>query len=417
MLLYAYRFFFYPILKFTFWALSPFSTKVKKGLQLRNPGPNGITPWIRGPQGQRPIWIHCASGEFEYAKPILEVLKHDLPWIKTMVTYFSPTYAEAIEKDQRVDFATPLPWDQPQVVDEFIRHHHPRVLLVARTDLWPELLKAAQNHQVPTLLFAATLSADSVKMTSFLSRIFLKWRLNFLNEIFCVTELDQQSFKSLLLSTPVRVEGDPRYDQVLHRLKNPRKLKDELRPQNGRPVFVCGSTWPEDEHVILKIAGEILKEGFNLILVPHEPSPSHLENIERELKGFKVIRYSQAEAWRTDEILLVDQVGILAELYLWGDIAFVGGSFRRSVHSVMEPFAAGLPVIVGPHYQNNREAQEFMRENNLFIRSVSTSDDFLESLLELKKQLSPELTNKIKNSVTSKAGGSKRVVKWLEPYL
>ena len=59
--------------------------------------------------------------------------------------------------------------------------------------------------------------------------------------------------------------------------------------------------------------------------------------------------------------MIVDQIGILAELYTWGQAAFVGGSFRKQVHSVMEPLACGIPVAVGPFHQNNREALEFQQ--------------------------------------------------------
>jgi 3-deoxy-D-manno-octulosonic-acid transferase len=129
------------------------------------------------------------------------------------------------------------------------------------------------------------------------------------------------------------------------------------------PVFVAGSTWNEDEEVLFEALPALLRDKkLKWIIAPHEPSPSHISALGRRLKeqNLDFQLWSKAETWEAP-VLLVDQVGVLAELYLYGDIAFVGGSFKSKVHSVMEPLAAGCPTMVGPYHANNREALEFQK--------------------------------------------------------
>jgi 3-deoxy-D-manno-octulosonic-acid transferase len=159
---------------------------------------------------------------------------------------------------------------------------------------------------------------------------------------------------------PIFVLGDTRFDQVQFRLKNPKALPAQLRPT--LPALVAGSTWPQDERILIEgLAPLLLKQKIQMLLVPHEPTNAHIQSLERQLTkaGLQFQKYSDGLAWTSAQVLIVDQVGVLAELYQWANIAFVGGSFKASVHSVMEPLGAGCLTLVGPYYSNNREALEF----------------------------------------------------------
>ena len=176
--------------------------------------------------------------------------------------------------------------------------------------------------------------------------------------------------------------------------------------------------------VLWRVLHEAIKSGaLRLILVPHEPTKGHLQSLEKQLAkmGIKGSRYSQAENWDT-EVLLVDQIGILAELYSWGDIAFVGGSFRGSVHSVMEPLAAGLITLVGPHHGNNREALEFkslpLPQGPDFTMVISCRDkkDLKETLAKLAMNRAhiSEWKSTIQDEVQRRTGATARLTLALE---
>ncbi|MES2857251.1 MAG: glycosyltransferase N-terminal domain-containing protein, partial [Bdellovibrionota bacterium] len=146
---FIYRFFGWPLLRGAFLLAAPILPKIKEGLQQRQG-----QPWLAGPKQSNPFWFHCASGEFEYAKPVIREIKKREPTARILVTYFSPTMANAIKKFEGVDFAAPVPWDTQSSLQEFIDYHRPRALLIARTDAWPEMVATSRANGIPSLLFS-----------------------------------------------------------------------------------------------------------------------------------------------------------------------------------------------------------------------------------------------------------------------
>lgn len=357
----------------------------------------------------RPFWIHAASGEIEYARPVIRELKKKHPHIPIIVTYSSPSAKKILENLPEVDLWTAMPWELPWKIQSFIKKWNPRALLFARTDVWPVVADVAKKQGLPTALFSATFAENSSRLTS-LSHYLTRHTLNSLTEIHCVSMEDLHNLEPLKLQVPCHVTGDTRFDQVFHRLANPRPLKGELIPSPEDFVFIAGSTWPEDEAVLLPSLPKI--KNARLIIAPHETTKAHLEKLEQQIKdlGMTSIRYSVATSWPASSILIIDQVGILAELYTWGDIAFVGGSFKKQVHSVMEPLAAGLPVLVGPFHHNNREALFYQKKNfssGLIVQVVHDSEDvvvlvnrLLKSRLKLT-QIKSEICSEIEKNRNS----------------
>jgi 3-deoxy-D-manno-octulosonic-acid transferase len=184
--------------------------------------------------------------------------------------------------------------------------------------------------------------------------------LSFVDRIYCVSPEDTSNVEALLPNAHVETFGDTRYDQVRFRLDHPKPLPEALKP--ALPCLVAGSTWSEDEEVLLpSLTGLLRDRRLQLILVPHEPDPKHIQALRERLSREKLdyVLFSEGRKWTEESVLLVDKVGFLAELYPWGQMAFVGGSFKRSVHSVMEALGAGCMTLVGPYHLNNREAIEF----------------------------------------------------------
>ena len=411
-----YRHLLIPLVLFFLKALRPLlSPKIKKMMEERET-PQRPVIWAK------PIWIHASSGEIEYAKPVIRELKSRYPEIPILVTYFSPSALKLIQGIPEIDFVLPLPFDHRKKVKAFIDYANPTAVLFARTDVWPELALQLNQKKIPTLLFAATLSTDSGRAQG-LGKFLARFAFDQLSEISCVNEEDQRVFTELGVSTNVRVQGDTRYDQVAYRLENPKNLKEELRPPPGR-VLVVGSSWPQDEAVIFGGFADWLSQNGQIILAPHETNENHLQQIEAKLKalGLNCQRYSTATHFQNSVILLVDQVGILPELYAWGSIAFVGGSFKDRVHSVMEPLAAGLPVIVGPHILNNREALhfnlQFLQDKNTVVTVAKGVEDFknqlevLGSITTTVDKNGKSISQIIKKMMAAKTGVSSAIASW-----
>lgn len=386
---FLYRMFFYPLAYVVLQVLRPFlKGKTRQMIEDKNKSFFEIKKGTAADIAtQKPFWIHAASGEIEYARPILRALKNKFPQIPVIITFSSPSAKKILQGLTEVDAWGSLPWDFPAECEQFLEKWQPRAFLIARTDVWPVMAEKCRQKNIPSLLFAATFAANSSRLKGPSAKI-TRWALNQLAEIHCVSTEDLQQVQILQLKTPVKVMGDTRFDQVFHRLQHPKPVKKELAPSKGTPVLVAGSTWPEDEKVLLPSFAKI-KNSCKMILAPHEIHESHLSGLEKSLRelGLNVCRYSQSSQWQDQEVLILDQMGILAELYTWGSFAFVGGSFKKQVHSVMEPLAAGLPVIVGPYHQNNREALHFksIRVNDFNV--VTEVNDIAEMSAAFEKVL------------------------------
>lgn len=405
-----YRLTYRPLLWLTY-ALGLFNPKIRKGFQLRR-SVNGVKPWLNTFPHSKPLWFHCASGEYEYAKPVIRLLKKNNPQQKILVTYFSPSVEKPLRDATDIDFFCPTPWDQKSLWQEFINHHQPRALLVARTDVWPMMIAQAQKNRIPSLLFSKTVNAQK----SWLQKTFSTGLLRKLNEIFCVSPEDRdQLYQQLKPYNKIHSAGDTRYDQCFYRLQNGKVLK----PLNNfnKPIFVAGSTWPKDEEVLLPLIQESIR-SVSFILAPHEPSPEHLKSISQELqkREIKFQFYSQINSWDPEAVLIIDRVGILADLYGWAQFSFVGGSMGRSVHSVMEPLAQGNLTFVGPHHYNNREAMTFkdMAIRNIApVQVVQNADELKNQFMKLYPQWGRDHQFDLQMAVKNKCGTSQLVVKWI----
>lgn len=425
---FIYRYFLMPVLKFILESFSfLFPEKLQKYIADRK---NSNWPTL----SSSPIWIHASSGEIEYAKSLVRELKNQWPQRPILVTYSSVSAVKLIKNFPGIDALVPAPWDDRQSVEKFLNFFKPQIGLFARTDVWPEMAYKCRQKKIPTLLFAATLSEKSSRKNSL-----ARWAFNQLTEIYAVSEADAHVFANLHLSTPVTIAGDTRYDQVFYRLQNLQKLEVSFTP-NANLVLVAGSTWPEDESVLLEILPDWIKQGHRCVLAPHEVDPVRLKKLQQNLQqkliasGLnlqQIQMYSEIrrQSW-SSPILLVDQIGILQEIYTWGNLAFVGGSFKAKVHSVMEPLCAGLPVFVGPHHDNNREALKFQNvlipgTSETLVSMVANSAEWMTKLkayssLNSGSNLPPSLAPTkpaIQDRLRQETGATRSVLDWCRQTL
>jgi 3-deoxy-D-manno-octulosonic-acid transferase len=337
------------------------------------------------------------------------------------------------------DALVPLPWDETNKLEDFLNRFKPKALLFARTDVWPVLSHLAQQKNIPTLLFSATFNSESSRF-KWPGIIWTRWALQSLKNIFVVEASDLEALKKVYCSnnlpSSITVEGDTRYDQVLWRLQqNP--LEASCLKFSGATVrkkFLMGSTWPEDLNVLLpplcqKVLGsKVQSPELALTIAPHELKEiPHLVISLKDL-GLDHQLWSElnrevwdpCKAWDPCKVLIIDKIGVLAPLYAHYDFAFVGGSFKKQVHSVMEPLAAGLFVFVGPHHINNREAVVFQNifvKDHSCVKSVNNEAEFLESLnalLKLDIETLKHSSLQIKQEIQKRLGATQKTLEWIE---
>jgi 3-deoxy-D-manno-octulosonic-acid transferase len=315
---------------------------------------------------RRCVWMHAASvGEYEQLRPVAALFGERRPDLAVLHTFFSPSgyqYAARLREAAHFDY---VPEDSPGAVRRALELVRPRALVFAKFDLWPNLIASAADLGIPVLLIDATLRPRSWR-SRWPARGFYRDLYARLRVVSAVSEADAARFRAVVPSHPgIVVDGDTRFDQVVRRRRAAARV--ELAPAFVRAprawTLVAGSTWGPDEARLVPAFGALARArgDVRLIVVPHEPTAAHLAPLERALAaaGLAARRYSTLadEDLGDARVVVVDRVGILAELYALGDAAYVGGAFTTGVHNVLEPAIAGIPVAFGPRHHNAPEAE------------------------------------------------------------
>ncbi|MBL7545829.1 MAG: hypothetical protein JNL11_18575 [Bdellovibrionaceae bacterium] len=349
---------------------------------------------------KKSIGIHAASGEIEYALPLIRKIKQLHPDYNIVVTLSSMSVLKAVMNQMDVDAVGPAPIDLRKPILYFLNQFQFKIFLFARTDVWPEISYQLNRLKIPSYLFSATFSKTRADK-GFLAQALTRISLNNLKKILVVSESDKKNIESIKIQTPIHVTGDTRFDQVFYKKANLKKTLPAI--PDSKKIFIAGSTWLEDENIVLP-AYALQARNWRLILAPHEVHEDTLTRLEMffQQHELKVIRLSQAllstesTPW---DVMIVDLYGYLFYLYAYADLTFVGGSFKAKVHSVMEPLSFFKPVCVGPHHTNNREAVEFSQIQMNFINThwvqKFNSAQELENLLSLHTKLSVSEKDKI----------------------
>jgi 3-deoxy-D-manno-octulosonic-acid transferase len=373
------------------------------------------------PPGKR-VWFHSSSmGEFEQAKPIIAALKHRSPDVRVIVTFYSPSGYEHSRRYPHADIIAYLPFDTRRNARRFLDIMRPDVAVMIRYDVWPNHIWELQQRHIPSMIASATMRRQTERRIP-LVRAFHHYVYDALDEILTVSASDRDTFGFFHLHHPhIEAIGDTRYDQVVLRSTDARKHA-ALPPAiaNNRQIFVVGSSWPEDEEVILPALFRLQQSLPSLltILVPHEPTEDHLEELERELNGAtSYIRFSALNEYTNERVIVVDSIGILMRLYAAAQVAFVGGSFRQGVHNVLEAAVYGIPVLFGPRHRNSQEPLMLVERGGGFIvNDTPEVERTLHHLFESEPARSMA-GQRAAEFVTANTGATERFLTRLAPHL
>lgn len=417
-----YNLFLLPILYSGFYFLSLFNKKIRLGIRQRKSLFQDLAR-IDFKKG-RWILIHSSSlGEFLRAIPLISALKEKDRKVQILATFFSPSGFVQAKASPLIDACCYLPFDHLSNVHRFLELVNPQLIIFVKYDLWPNLISKASSMNIPLFLIDANLKADSKKLWPFF-RYFYRQIYRRFDTICTISKEASLIFSKLVPSkTKVISTGDTVYEQVYLRMKEAKGSEiDLLKPLTKSFIFVAGSTWEEDERVVLGAYKKLLEEfkEITLILVPHEVAPERLKFIEEEVKrrGLASIRLSSLkEKIGEGAVLLIDRIGILADLYSLAKMAFVGGAYGHGVHNVLEPAVMKIPVFFGPKMKNSPEAGILVKEK---IGFVVRDEEGLGSLMTkfLKdKTFLEETGQRAINLIEKNLGASKRIANLLRPSL
>ena len=308
------------------------------------------------------LWVHAPSvGEGLQALPVVQRFRVRHPDAQIAFTYFSPS-AEKFANTVGADFADYLPFDTEANADRALEILKPTAIVFSKLDVWPILVEKASAAGVKTGLLSATVP-ESSKRLSRVALMALHEAYGLLDTVGAISSADAERLLAMgVRSDRMSVTGDTRYDQVWAKANSSSESRSELvaRYKDPRPTLVAGSTWPSDEKRLLPGWGQMRRmlPAARLIIAPHEMTPPKLAAIEKWAaeSSLTLSRTSEPTA-RATEVVLVDQFGLLGDLYALATAAFVGGGFHDAgLHSMLEPAAFGAPVLIGPMHTDNRDA-------------------------------------------------------------
>jgi 3-deoxy-D-manno-octulosonic-acid transferase len=370
-----YSSFFIPIIRSLYFVASFFNSKVRRGYRGRkNLFAQLEAKLSKIPQGTR-VWFHASSlGEFEQAKPIIEILKKS--GYRIIVSFFSPSGYEHSLNYPNADVVTYIPLDSRKNAEKFVKAVKPHVVVVMRYDLWMNHLIAAKESGAKVVIADATFSMKLMQRAKFL-REFYRQVYNLADLVLATNSENKKMFDFFLGREITAVAGDTRFDRVYSRsITNnvAQKIPVDIDKSN-RIIMIFGSTWRRD----IEIVGEGIKRlakkiaSLSVLIVPHEPTGEEVGKLKEQFPEAKVL--SEVGELQSDgaSILIVDRVGILTQLYVLGDVAYVGGGFGAGVHNVLEPAVYGMPIITGPRIERSDEAMQLMQDGALFYVKDSAS--------------------------------------------
>ena len=359
------------------------------------------------------VHFHSASvGEFEQAKPLIEALRSEPSLYRITASFFSPSGYESQQDWPLIDGACYIPHDRQQEMNEFLNRITPDLVIVIRYDLWLEFMRQAENRDIPVVLVCGVMRANSIRFIPGLRRFFsgLYGRLSMIH---CVGPEDQEAFQRLVPAVPTHVSGDTRFDRVVRRLeqKEEGQIVGMIRSIAGnRSILVAGSTWGEDERLLSVLQD---RSDLFLVIVPHEPGQEEVTAALDQFPGAGLLSQIQEGGSSQLRGVIVDRLGLLADLYRLADIAWVGGGFGAGVHSVLEPAAFGVPVITGPRIERSRDASAM---KDVGLLSVAHSSEELVVVVNRfleDSTLLDDMRERVGTFVLERLGATERILRSL----
>lgn len=392
-----------------------FSPKLARAIAGRRESVEEFRKWAGerriGPDVRPLLVLHGASaGELAGSIPVLSELRRLIPELELVVTYSSPS-GEAAAADIRPDMHWFVPFDRRDHARAVLDALRPDALVFAKLDLWPTFTSEAARRNIPVGMINATVRPGSGRLR-FPARQLLRTAYGQMEAVGAVSEGERERLVRLgVHPAAIQITGDGSFDRAIHRVRSaegrPARLPERVA---GMLRLVAGSTWPSDEALLLETLA--LMPEVELVLVPHEPTPEKIARLEEDVMrhfGTPARVWSRIPAAGKESSdsspLIIDAVGFLAELYTEADVAYVGGGLDGTgLHSVIEPAAAGVPVMFGARH-DRWEAHELVAAGGAVELDGSNAVAEIASLCDADRRASMGTAGR--DYVAAKAGAGR----------
>lgn len=332
--------------------------------------------------GRPVIWLHAVSvGEVIAARPLLKALRSRYPNHAIVVSNTTETGKTTANGFAEIDLCLYFPFDFLPSVRLLLGSVKPRIVIIMETEIWPNFTREAARRNIPLVLANGRISDRSIKR-------YLKFSWFFRPALRCFAAICMQSETGreriiAIGSYPERthVSGNLKNDIPSHQVDEDerRRLRQLYAIPEECCVLTAGSTRDGEEHFVIDAYRELCAHTPNLflVLVPRHPVRANEIAALLESSGVRYQRRTAISNGRLapGEVLLVDTVGEMMNLYALADIAYVGGSLVPfGGHNLLEPASVGVPSIFGTHMENFREIEALVLQYGAGIQIRTTEE-------------------------------------------
>jgi 3-deoxy-D-manno-octulosonic-acid transferase len=373
---------------------------------------------IKFPNFHRSAWFHFASlGEFEQGLPVLIAFRQRHADTPVVVTFFSPSGYEIRKNTPYADAVYYLPLDTAANAQHFIDAIKPSIAVFTKYEYWYHYFYELNRNRVPLFVISGIFRPNQVFFKRYGS--LHRKMLGYVSRFFVQDEESKELLKQLQI-TNVEVSGDTRFDRVWANAQKPKSFPIVEEFKQDHKVFIAGSTWPEDEELLVQLAAT--HPDWKFIFAPHEIKEDKIHRLISLLPANQVARYSQLDPdsyighnLLKCQSLIIDNIGILSSIYQYGEIAYIGGGFGVGIHNTLEAAAFGLPVIFGPNYQRFKEARDLISlQLGFSISSVDELENVFTQLTQDPNALKA-VGQKIREFVLDNTGATGTIMKYIDP--
>lgn len=358
-------------------------------------------------------WFHAASlGEFEQGRPIIEEIRKNDSSAIILLTFFSPSGYEVRKNYQGADLVVYLPSDTKHNATRLLSLAKPKAAVFIKYEFWYHYLKTCHINGVVTLSASSLFRSEQPFFKPY--GTLHRKMLGFFNHIFVQDSVSFELLKSLGLET-ISVSGDTRFDRVSDIALQMKNIPEVPEFKSNEQLMIFGSVWPSDMEVVLPFLQEY-KDKLKFVIAPHNIGEKDVLQVMDQL-GQGAIRFSETSEKRLADFryLVVDNMGMLSSLYGYGEFAYIGGAFRKTLHNTLEAATHGVPVFFGddPTNKKFREAGKLAELGAGFP---------IKDSLELSKKFEALFSDKNKrkhigeiaaNFVQSNTGATKTIAAYL----
>jgi 3-deoxy-D-manno-octulosonic-acid transferase len=380
---------------------------------------------LRATQVERPIlWVHAVSvGEVLAVSRLVKELDSEFPKFRVVISTTTRTGQELAQERFGAERVFYCPLDLPWAVHAYLNALQPRILVLAETEFWPNLLTGSFRHRILVTVVNARISDRSWPRYRML-RGFWRPFLARVSRVLAQTETDAERLRALgCLPQRVSVAGNLKFDVRAAQEAEATRL---LKAQGQSLRFVVAGSTLEGEEAALLRAWPLLLEAdpqLSLVLAPRHPERFAGVAALLERSGITWVRRSDwgaqpAPKLQPGAIVLLDTIGELASVYSHAAVAFVGGSLiPAGGHNPLEPAQFGVPIVMGPHYANFRAITDDLRAHDA-IRILS-EHELAATLIELLRDRgsAASMGTRAKQVFDQQAGATERCVEALRKLL